>query len=96
MISMDTINRELLELINAYLLQKAEETGGTSETGPLASLEEDLELSNYINSLDFIVLIVNIEKKFNVMLKEDLYILTNNSFKQIAEFIAQNAYNTQD
>lgn len=87
---MDTITQELLEIINAYLLQRAEEAGESSETGLLTSVEDNLELSNYINSLDFITIIVNIEKKFNVMLQEELYILSNDSFIQIAEFISKN------
>ncbi|WP_342439161.1 hypothetical protein NSS79_09550 [Paenibacillus sp. FSL L8-0436] len=88
--SMDTITQELLEIINAHLLQRAEEAGKSGETGLLASLEGDLELSNYINSLDFIMILVNIEKKFNVVLQGDLNILTDRSFIQIAEFIAKN------
>lgn len=88
--SMDTITQELLEIINAHLLQRAEEAGKSGETGLLTSLEDDLELSNYINSLDFIIILVNIEKKFNVVLQGDLNILTDRSFIQIAEFIAKN------
>ncbi|AIQ17005.1 hypothetical protein H70357_10295 [Paenibacillus sp. FSL H7-0357] len=88
--SMDTITQELLEIINAHLLQRAEEAGKSGETGLLTSLEGDLELSNYINSLDFIMILVNIEKKFNVVLQGDLNILTDRSFIQIAEFIAKN------
>jgi acyl carrier protein len=88
--SMDTITQELLEIINAHLLQRAEEAGKSSETGLLTSLDGDLELSNYINSLDFIMILVNIEKKFNVVLQGDLNILTDRSFIQIAEFIAKN------
>ncbi|WP_339225813.1 hypothetical protein NYE80_09970 [Paenibacillus sp. FSL H7-0357] len=87
---MDTITQELLEIINAHLLQRAEEAGKSGETGLLTSLEGDLELSNYINSLDFIMILVNIEKKFNVVLQGDLNILTDRSFIQIAEFIAKN------
>jgi acyl carrier protein len=87
---MDTITQELLEIINAHLLQRAEEAGKSGETGLLTSLEGDLELSNYINSLDFIMILVNIEKKFNVVLQGDLNILTDQSFIQIAEFIANN------
>ncbi|MEK5235974.1 hypothetical protein NST99_09760 [Paenibacillus sp. FSL L8-0470] len=86
---MDTITQELLEIINAHLLQRAEEAGKPGETGLLTSLEGDLELSNYINSLDFIMILVNIEKKFNVVLQGDLNILTDRSFIQIAEFIAK-------
>ncbi|MEK4063710.1 MULTISPECIES: hypothetical protein [Paenibacillus] len=88
--SMDTITQELLEIINAHLLQRAEEAGKSGQTGLLTSLEGDLELSNYINSLDFIMILVNIEKKFNVVLQGDLNILTDRSFIQIAEFIAKN------
>jgi acyl carrier protein len=90
MYSMDTITQELLEIINAHLLQRAEESGTLNKVGLLTSLEGDLELSNYMDSLDFIKVIVNIEKKFDVVLQEDLYILTNQSFIRIAEFIEKN------
>lgn len=68
--SMDTITQELLEIINAHLLQRAEEAGKSGETGLLTSLEGDLELSNYINSLDFIMILVNIEKSLTWCCKE--------------------------
>ncbi|WP_150267354.1 hypothetical protein [Paenibacillus tepidiphilus] len=90
MLSMDTITQELLEIINAHLLQKAEEAGVQGEGGLLTSLEGDLEWSKYLNSLDFIIILAAIERKFNVVLKGDLNILTDRSFIRIAEFIANN------
>ncbi|WP_458125220.1 hypothetical protein [Paenibacillus sp. Z3-2] len=87
---MDTITQELLEIINAHLLQRAEESGTLNEVKLLTSLEGNLELSHYMDSLDFIKVIVNIEKKFEVILQEDLYVLTNLSFIRIAEFIKKN------
>lgn len=86
--SIDRVTQEMLEIINAHLLQRAEEAGESSETGLLTTLEGEPELSNYINSLDFIMILANIETKFNVVLQGDLNILTNRSFIEIAEFIA--------